>query len=235
MISLPPADRKHIRHIWQSLQCGPCMLVLILPTWEGWKAEWTSAGKKVTQIFNPRRGRGLNLGPSGWEAEILPLCQPLRSVEHSRAGKRKMQPQSQKRTDIWQTTNTWRNKRANKCTTKRLARTTRKQEWTSRAGNTSGKQKHSFIRSDKLVPDQRASLRTSREQTKTKARRNFLIFAKCLQWYGRTPSPPPLCEHVFVPLSESSMVHMSSDSEVWQQSSPTTGFLSSYCYPIVPW
>ena len=52
------------------------MLVLILPTSEGWKAEWASAGKKVTQIFNPRRGRGLNQGPSGWEEEILPLWQP---------------------------------------------------------------------------------------------------------------------------------------------------------------
>ena len=26
--------------------------------------------EKVTQIFNPRRGWGLSLGPSGWEAEI---------------------------------------------------------------------------------------------------------------------------------------------------------------------
>ena len=34
------------------------------------KAEWTLAGK-VTQMLNPRRGRRLNLGPSGWEAEIL--------------------------------------------------------------------------------------------------------------------------------------------------------------------
>ena len=31
-------------------------------------------GKKVTQIFNPRRGQGLNLGPLGWKAEILYHC-----------------------------------------------------------------------------------------------------------------------------------------------------------------
>ena len=62
---------------------GPCMLVLVLPTSEGWKAEWTLAGKKVTQIFNPRRGRGLNLGPSGLEAEILPLRQPSFDAENS--------------------------------------------------------------------------------------------------------------------------------------------------------
>ena len=30
------------------LQISPCMLVLILPTPEGWKAEWTLTGKKVT-------------------------------------------------------------------------------------------------------------------------------------------------------------------------------------------
>ena len=48
------------------------MLVPILATPEGWKAERTSAGKKVTQIFNPRPGRGLNRGPQAdWEAEIL--------------------------------------------------------------------------------------------------------------------------------------------------------------------
>ena len=72
MISLPPADRKHIyRRLWQPLQIGPCMLVLILPTPGGWKAEWTLAGKKVAQIFNPRPGRESNRGPQDWEAEIL--------------------------------------------------------------------------------------------------------------------------------------------------------------------
>ena len=53
------------------------MLVLILPTSKGWKAEWTSVGKKVTQIFNPRRGQGLNQGPSGLEADIWPLRQSV--------------------------------------------------------------------------------------------------------------------------------------------------------------
>ena len=33
------------------------------------------AGKKITQIFNPRPGRGSNRGPQDWEAEILPLRQ----------------------------------------------------------------------------------------------------------------------------------------------------------------
>ena len=59
------------RRLWQLLQIGPCMLVLILPTPGGWKAEWTLAGKKVTQIFNPRPGRESNRGPQDWEAEIL--------------------------------------------------------------------------------------------------------------------------------------------------------------------
>ena len=53
------------------IQSGLCMLVLILPTPGGWKAEWTLAGKKVTQIFNPRLGRGSNRGPQDWEAEIF--------------------------------------------------------------------------------------------------------------------------------------------------------------------
>ena len=59
------------RRLWQPLQIGPCMLVLILPTPGGWKAEWTLAGKKVTQIFNPPPGRESNRGPQDWEAEIL--------------------------------------------------------------------------------------------------------------------------------------------------------------------
>ena len=59
------------RRLWQPLQIGSCMLVLILPTPGGWKAEWTLAGKKVTQIFNPRPGRESNRGPQDWEAEIL--------------------------------------------------------------------------------------------------------------------------------------------------------------------
>ena len=32
--------------------------------------------KKVTQVFNTRQGRDLNLEPRGWKAEILPLRQP---------------------------------------------------------------------------------------------------------------------------------------------------------------
>ena len=59
------------RRFLQPLLCGLFMLVLILPTSKGWKAEWTLAGK-----INPRRSRGLNLGPSGQEAELLPLRLP---------------------------------------------------------------------------------------------------------------------------------------------------------------
>ena len=47
MISSPTVDRKHMK--------APlaCMLVLILPTLKGWKAEWTLAGKKVAQSSAP--------------------------------------------------------------------------------------------------------------------------------------------------------------------------------------
>ena len=43
----------------QPLLSSPCMLVLILPTSEGWKAEWTLAGKKVAK-YSPlgRTGNG---------------------------------------------------------------------------------------------------------------------------------------------------------------------------------
>ena len=69
------------RRKWQLLQISPCMLVLILPTLEGWKAEWTLAGKKVTQIFNPRPGWESNWGPQDWEAEILtPAPTPLHLI-----------------------------------------------------------------------------------------------------------------------------------------------------------
>ena len=76
----PQRTESIYRCLWQPLQIGPYMLVLILPTLGGWKAEWTLAGKKVTQIFNPRPGRESNRGPQDWEAEILttaptpPLC-----------------------------------------------------------------------------------------------------------------------------------------------------------------
>ena len=69
------------RPLWQLIQSSPCMLVLILPTPGGWKAEWPLAGKKVTQIFNPRQGRESNWGPKDWEAEILTTAPtPLLSV-----------------------------------------------------------------------------------------------------------------------------------------------------------
>ena len=52
------------------------MLVLILPTPGGWKAEWTLAGKKVTKIFNHRPGRGSNRGPQDWEVKIFTTVPP---------------------------------------------------------------------------------------------------------------------------------------------------------------
>ena len=43
----------------QPLLSSPCMLVLILPTSEGWKAEWTTAGKKVAKYSSlGRTGNG---------------------------------------------------------------------------------------------------------------------------------------------------------------------------------
>ena len=40
------------RRKWLPLQISPYMLVLCLPTSEGWKAGWTLAGKKVSTISN---------------------------------------------------------------------------------------------------------------------------------------------------------------------------------------
>ena len=40
------------KSLWQPLQSGLCMLVLILATRKRWKTEWTLAGKKVTKVFN---------------------------------------------------------------------------------------------------------------------------------------------------------------------------------------
>ena len=73
----PQRTGRMYRHLGQQLQSGPCMLALILPTPEGSKIEWTLAGK-VTQIFNPRPGRG---GPKDWKADILLLRQHLRNYK----------------------------------------------------------------------------------------------------------------------------------------------------------
>ena len=40
------------KSLWQPLQSGLCMLVLILATRKRWKTEWTLAGTKVTKVFN---------------------------------------------------------------------------------------------------------------------------------------------------------------------------------------
>ena len=78
MINYPQRTGSIYRRNSQPLLSGPCMLVLISPTPEGWKAKWTLAVKKVIQIFNPRPGGGSNREPQDWKAEILSLCQPLR-------------------------------------------------------------------------------------------------------------------------------------------------------------
>ena len=80
------------RRLWQPLQIGPGMLVLILPTPGGWKAEWTLAGKKVTQIFNPRPGRESNREPQDWEAEILTTAPTPPFINAEVALIRKLQP-----------------------------------------------------------------------------------------------------------------------------------------------
>ena len=57
------------RRKWQPLLSSPCMLVLILPTSEGWKAEWTLAGKKVAKYSTLGRTgirtRDLRVGRQG--------------------------------------------------------------------------------------------------------------------------------------------------------------------------
>ena len=61
MISLPQRTGNINRRKWQPLQSGPCVLVLILPTPGGWKAE----------LFNLQPGQESNQGPQDWEAEDL--------------------------------------------------------------------------------------------------------------------------------------------------------------------
>ena len=81
----PQRNRSIYRRKWQPLQISPCMLVLILLTPEGWKAEGPLAGKKVTQIFNPRPGQESNWGPQDWEAEIFttaPTPPLLYNIQH---------------------------------------------------------------------------------------------------------------------------------------------------------
>ena len=59
MINLPQRTGSMYRRQWQPLLSSPCTLVLILPTSEGWKAEWTLAGKKVAKYSTlGRTGNG---------------------------------------------------------------------------------------------------------------------------------------------------------------------------------
>ena len=60
------------------IQSGQCMLVLILPTPEGWKAEWTLAGKKVAQIFNLDQAGDRTGDLRTGKQRSLPLRQSLR-------------------------------------------------------------------------------------------------------------------------------------------------------------
>ena len=65
-------------HKWQPLLSRPCMLVLILPTSEGWKAEWILVGKKVAKYSTLGRTGIVTRDLRVEKAEILPLRQPLR-------------------------------------------------------------------------------------------------------------------------------------------------------------
>ena len=63
------------RRKWHLLLSSPCMLVLILLTSDGWKAEWTLAGKKVAKYSTlGRTGNGTRDLRAG--RQILPLRQP---------------------------------------------------------------------------------------------------------------------------------------------------------------
>ena len=68
----------------QLLLSSPCMLVLILPTSEGWKAEWTLAGKKVAKYSSlGRTGNGtrdLRVGRQRSYHCANPSAQPLCST-----------------------------------------------------------------------------------------------------------------------------------------------------------
>ena len=75
-ISLSPANRKHIK---APLAAASKRSMYTDP--EGWKAEWTLAGKKVTQIFNPRPSRESNWGPQDCEADILATAPTPPQVE----------------------------------------------------------------------------------------------------------------------------------------------------------
>ena len=72
--ALPPADQKHV-YTKRSKDVGTHF------TDPEWKAEWTIAGTKVTEIFNPRPGRGLNRGPQDWEAEIFTTARTPQSAQ----------------------------------------------------------------------------------------------------------------------------------------------------------
>ena len=69
IIGLTAEDRKHNIYIYslslQPLQSGPCMLVLILPTLEGSKTEWTS-GKEGYPNIQSSTMMGIEPGTSGF-------------------------------------------------------------------------------------------------------------------------------------------------------------------------
>ena len=70
----PSGPKAHIGASGSRFNAVHVCWYLLLWTSKRWKTEL--AGKKATQIFNPR-GRGLNPGPPGWEAEIIPLRHTL--------------------------------------------------------------------------------------------------------------------------------------------------------------
>ena len=66
MISLPQ---------WRPSMYSMLVLIFYQPQMDGKLSEL----QRERRSHRYSRGQGLNLGPPGWEAEILPLCQPLRS------------------------------------------------------------------------------------------------------------------------------------------------------------
>ena len=62
IISLPPPPNLNGPETYKGASGSPFKVVHVCwysfyRTPEGWKTEWTLAGKKVTQIYNPRPGR----------------------------------------------------------------------------------------------------------------------------------------------------------------------------------
>ena len=80
----PQRTGSIFRRKLQPLLSSPCMLVLILPTSEGWKAEWTSAGKKVAKYSTLRQNREMEPGTLGLEGRDLTTAPTPPLPEHEK-------------------------------------------------------------------------------------------------------------------------------------------------------